>query len=74
MAAAEFAKLSLPLPFLQPGAEFSDGVNFASAGSCVLDTNSTNMVISFSALSYLYIKLFVHTIYRLIPRVKFYLL
>ncbi|KAK1575428.1 hypothetical protein Q3G72_005428 [Acer saccharum] len=40
---AEFAKLSLPLPFLQPGAEFSDGVNFASAGSCVLDTNSTNL-------------------------------
>ncbi|KAK2654124.1 hypothetical protein Ddye_013980 [Dipteronia dyeriana] len=41
---AEFAKLSLPLPFLQPGAEFTDGVNFASAGSCVLDTNSTNLM------------------------------
>ncbi|KAK1574844.1 hypothetical protein Q3G72_000363 [Acer saccharum] len=46
MAAAEFANLSLPVPFLQPGAKFTDGVNFASAGSCVLnqDTNSTNLI------------------------------
>ncbi|KAK3220613.1 hypothetical protein Dsin_014583 [Dipteronia sinensis] len=49
---AEFANLSLPVPFLQPGAKFTDGVNFASAGSCVLDTNRTNLINLSTQLGY----------------------
>lgn len=37
MCAAEYAKLALIKPYLQPGFEdYSDGVNFASAGAGVL--------------------------------------
>ncbi|GAV61398.1 Lipase_GDSL domain-containing protein [Cephalotus follicularis] len=38
---AQFANLHLEPPYLQPGANFSDGVNFASAGGAVLNMFSS---------------------------------
>ncbi|XP_031265277.1 GDSL esterase/lipase 1-like [Pistacia vera] len=35
---AKYGNLNMVPPYLQPGANFSDGVNFASAGSGVFDT------------------------------------
>ncbi|WCJ39338.1 GDSL lipase [Euphorbia peplus] len=40
---AQHAGMNLPPPFLKPGANFSDGVNFASAGAGVLESHSEVM-------------------------------
>ncbi|KAL5755477.1 hypothetical protein ACOSQ2_020226 [Xanthoceras sorbifolium] len=39
-----FANKKVPPPFLKPGANFSDGVNFASAGARVLEVHSTGVM------------------------------
>ncbi|XP_059289406.1 GDSL esterase/lipase 1-like [Lycium ferocissimum] len=42
---AEYAKLPLIPPYLQPNADFSNGVNFASGGAGVLSTTHPGLVI-----------------------------
>ncbi|XP_047164887.1 GDSL lipase-like [Vigna umbellata] len=44
---AEYAELSLIPPFLQPNADFSNGVNFASGGAGVLSETNNKLVIDF---------------------------
>ncbi|TXG68207.1 hypothetical protein EZV62_003142 [Acer yangbiense] len=39
-----FANKKVPPPFLKPGSNFSDGVNFASAGARVLEEHSTGVM------------------------------
>lgn len=42
--AAEYAELPLIPPFLQPNADFSNGVNFASGGAGVLSETNNKLV------------------------------
>lgn len=42
--AAEYAKLPLLPPFLQPSTDYSNGVNFASGGAGVLSETNQGLV------------------------------
>lgn len=42
--AAEYAKLPLIPPFLQPSVDYTNGVNFASGGGGVLSTTNQGLV------------------------------
>lgn len=42
--AADYAKLPLIPPFLQPSADYTNGVNFASAGAGVLSETNQGLV------------------------------
>ncbi|XP_020270526.1 GDSL esterase/lipase 5-like [Asparagus officinalis] len=46
---AEYAKLPLIPPFMQPSAQFTNGANFASGGAGVLPDTSQGLVINFQA-------------------------
>lgn len=44
MRAAEYAKLPLIPPFLEPSVDYSNGVNFASGGAGVLPETNQGLV------------------------------
>ena len=44
---AEYAKLPIIPPYLQPSADYSHGVNFASGGAGILSTTNPGVVSNF---------------------------